>query len=108
MYRYKEFSKSRFNSGGIVDHHCLIFPCFVDIGGIVDHHCLIFPCFVDIGGIVDHHCLIFPCFVDIGGIVSQTPPVFITSKTNSNCGNITEILLTLSLNVLNASFLTSK
>jgi hypothetical protein len=21
---------------------------FVDIGGIVDHHCLMFPCFVDI------------------------------------------------------------
>jgi hypothetical protein len=32
------------------------------IGGIVDHHCLNFFCFIDIGGIVDHHCLNFLLF----------------------------------------------
>jgi hypothetical protein len=38
-------TKERFDIGGIVDHHCLSFLCFVDIGGIVDHHCLTFLLF---------------------------------------------------------------
>jgi hypothetical protein len=59
--------------GGIVNHHCLNFLCFVDIGGIVDHHCLNFLYFADIGGVIDHHCLNFLRLAYIGGIMGSKP-----------------------------------